>query len=118
MWAFCTNKCLVNSKPVQAGCELHSNRFGCKGWICAVFCTELTYTLGMSGTGPCFEGELGALEIRGNWPALSTGQGLCGVKGFSPPGDAKCCALRPCHSGSEALFCSCIAMASALNQSP
>ena len=75
-------------------------------------------TSGVSGPDSCFEGELGALESHGNWPALSTGQGLCGAKGFSPPGHANSCALRPCHSGSEALSFSCIPMVSALNQSP
>lgn len=112
------SKCLVTSKPVQAGCEPHPDTFGCKGQTHAIFCTELTYTSGVSGLDPSFEGRLGALESRGNWQALSIGQGLCRAKGFSPPGHANSCALRPCHSGSEALFCSCIAMVSVLNQSP
>lgn len=116
-WAFCINKCLVNSKPAQAGCEPHPDSVGCKGQICAIFCTELTYTSAVSELDSSFEGRLGALEFYGNCPALSTGQELCRVKGFSPLGHASSCVLRPCHSGPEALLY-LLDMVSVLNQAP
>lgn len=114
MWNCKAHLCGISAQ--KSACEPHPKRSGYK--ICVVFCTELTYMLGLSGQDLCFEGELGALESHGNWPALSTGQGLYRAKGFSPPGDVNSCALWPCHSASGAIFCNCFAMVSSLNLSP
>lgn len=67
---------------------------------------------------PHFEGGLGAFVPCGSWPALHTGQGLCGVTGFFPAGLASSCLLRPCHSDPEAPFSVCLATVRALNQPP
>lgn len=67
---------------------------------------------------PHFEGGLGTFVPCGSWPALHTGQGLCGVTGFFPAGLASSCPLRPCHSDPEAPFCVCLATVRALNQPP
>lgn len=93
-------------------------RFGCKGQIHAVFFTELTWLSDVSGPDPCFEGEYGALESRGNWPALSTGQGLCGAKGFSPPGMPTPAPSGPATQAQRLSFVAALPWLSALNQSP